>query len=384
MPTEVILPDYGTSADRVTLVRWLKNEGDPVERGDSLCEIETDKAVSELEAFVEGTLLRQVADEGSEVEIGAVIAYIGAAGEDVPKPSAQAADSAPPPASTPESPAPGERLTAAKASPLARKLAKDLAVDLSQVAGTGCGGKITRQDIVRAKEQADQGAPPSGPQAGEAALGANQRSVIRRITESSRETIPIRLASRIHMGQAIRRRENLRAELGRKITYDALFVHTVARIMEGFPHFRSRLSGEQLLTSDDVHVGVAVSIEDELYIPVVHNAHRRRIDDIDSVIRKLADKAGAGRLGPQDVRGATMTVSNLGMYPVEWFDAVIPPAQAAVLTIGAVEEVPVFKDNKVLAAEPVVRVLLCVDHRMINGREAARFLAELRTAMESE
>ncbi|MDP6438572.1 MAG: dihydrolipoamide acetyltransferase family protein [Candidatus Brocadiia bacterium] len=390
MATSVIVPDYGTSVDHVVLRAWLKDEGDPVRRGDLLCELETDKASTELEAFADGVLLRRLVEEGSEVEIGTVIAYIGEPGEQLPEPQAEAGEPAP---SEAQAPAAASRKPAGQpregagapqapraASPLVRKLARERGVDLSQLSGTGSGGKITREDVLRAAEKPS--VPASEAAGRELVLSDNQMSVMRTITRSAGEIIPINLVGRINMAATLARREQLLSELGRKVTYDAFFVAGIAEVLGDFPRLRSRLVDGKLMCSDEVNIGFAVSTEDELYLPVIRDADRKSIAKLDEEIAVLAGKARGGTLALGDLSGAALTISNLGMYPVEWFSLIIPPDQSAALAIGAVEDVLVLGRDGAVGTEPIARVLLSVDHRFINGREAARFLAALKDAME--
>lgn len=384
MATAIKIPDLGTNVDHVKIVRWLKQPGDAVKRGDPLCEVETDKATSELESIAEGTLLKHAVPEGTDVEQGTVIAYVGAAGETPPAADqariAASSGAAAGPAAIAASPTPGGNI---QASPMIRNLAKKLGVDLSRVRGTGPGGRILREDLLKAEE----GAPPVGKKAPAAPPGAggslssHQAMISRRVTQSHREIPPINLTCRIDLSAVKEFRRRMEEENMRKVSFDAFFVFAVARAVKEFPHFRSCLKGEQLTVTDAIDVGVAISAGEELYTPVVRRADSKPVLEIDTEIQQFAERAGKHQIPPADMAGAVLTISNLGMYPVHSFAAVIPPEQSAALAIGCTEETPVVRDGSVKIA-PITIITLSVDHRLINGREAGQFLAKLKSILE--
>lgn len=391
MATEIKIPDIGTTVDHVTLVRWLKNEGEPVKRGEPLCEVETDKAVSELESIAEGILLKQVLPEDTEVEQGAIIAYVGKEGENVPdgdQPPSPEATQAPPEASlrrvegqgkqkTGRKPQFGREKKTARISPLLRNLAKKEGVDLEHVTGTGPGGRITREDVMRASAPVQriprtvEGKP----------LSSNQATVARRVSQSQREIPVIDLTSRFEMTAVLQARRHLQEESNSKVSFDAFFISAVSRVMKEFPHFRSKFEEGKVIESVDCNAGIAISVGEELYTPVIKNADAKSVSEIDSAVQQLVEKAEKGCFAPEDMTGGTITVSNLGMYPVCSFCAVIPPGQVAVLSVGAIEETALVRGGKVKII-PAAMITLSVDHRLINGREAAQFLARLKEEME--
>jgi len=362
MATAIPVPDIGTTVDHVRLVKWLKSEGDTVKRGEALCEVETDKATSDLESIAEGVILKLLVEEDTEVEQGAVIAYVGKPGETVPD-----GDAAPDgDASGADVPAPGLAV-----SPLIRNLAEREGVDLATVTGTGPAGRITRDDVLKARSQT----PDEG-----SSLSANQQVVARRVARSQREIPPIHLTGRIDMSAVIAERDRLKTA-GSKVSFDAFFLRAIAGIMKAFPHFRSRLDSDTVIESDEVIPGIAVSEGYELYTPVIRGADGMSLENIESAIRKLLGKAGRKEFAPEDLTGGTLTVSNLGMYPVGSFSAIIPPDQAAILSVGAIEPTPVVRDGEITVV-PITTVTLSVDHRLINGKEGAEFLTALKEKME--
>ena len=366
MATEIKMPDLGTTVEQVTLIAWLKNPGDPVKRGEALCEVETDKATSELESVAQGVLLKQMVKAGTEIEVGTIIAYVGKEGESIDAPAP--ASPTTPTESKPHAQA-QTRQTDVKVSPMIRNLAQRKGIDLSTVSGTGPGGQITRTDVLNATK-----APPataSSPAASaEITLSKNQLGVARTIGKSYREIIPISVFAKISMTVAIARREK-KASSGQKLSYDAIFIHAVAAAMKQAPRFQCYFDNDKLAPAGAVNVGVAISRGDDLFIPVIRNADAKSIEQIDQEVRAFADKAGRGALTLEEMSGATFTISNLGMLPIEAFTAVVPPQQSGVLTIGSIN------------ADNITTVILTVDHRFINGRQAAEFVTAVKKHMES-
>lgn len=386
MATEIRIPDIGTTVDHVTLVRWLKNEGEPVKRGEPLCEVETDKAVSELESIAEGILLKQVLPEDTEVEQGTIIAYVGREGESVPD-ALQTGDERR--QTTDQKPQVGREKETARISQLIRNLAKKEGVDLEHVTGTGPGGRITREDVVRASVSVQrilrivEGKP----------LSSNQATVARRVSQSQREIPAINLTSRFEMTAVLQARRRLsEGSFGQeksnpkdpsdsKVRFDTFFISAVSRVMKEFPHFRSKFEEGKVIESVDCNAGIAISVGEELYTPVIKNADAKSVSEIDLAVQQLVKKAEKGCFAPEDMTGGTITISNLGMYPVCSFCAVIPPGQVAILSVGAIEETALVRGGKVKII-PAAMITLSVDHRLINGREAAQFLARLKEEVE--
>lgn len=368
MATEIRIPDLGTTVDQIKLIAWLKQEGTPVKRGEPLCEVETDKAVMELESVAEGVLLRQAVPADTEVEQGTIIAYIGSPGEPIPEPqsSRPVEQKEPQGKSRPQAPA------VPRVSPMIRNLAKNLGVDLYQVRGTGPGGTIIREDVLRAA---------SKPAEGEISFSDNQLAIARRVLQSHREIPAINLAARIEMSSAMKLRQRVQEKSGQKVTYDAVFIFAVSRIIKDFPHFQSHVDGEKIAISDAVDIGCTVGFNEELYTPIIKDAESKSLAEINAEIQTLVEKGKSGTLSLTEMTGGAMTISNLGMYPVQSFNVIIPPQQSAALAVGAIEQVPVVQEAA-LTSKPVVWVTLSVDHRLINGREAAQFLARLKEFIE--
>jgi pyruvate dehydrogenase E2 component (dihydrolipoamide acetyltransferase) len=409
MATPLRMPDLGTVEGDVTLVRWLKAEGDTVALGEPLFEVETDKGVSEVEAAIAGVLLRKVAAEGAKAGPGDTIALIRRPGE--PEESTEAAGTvaAQMPPSTAEMP----RGTVAAVVPVIRALAEKWGVDLTTISATGPGGRVTREDVLRAKAggaaaasaprgpAASVAAAPGGIAAGAAPLSLShgQAIVARKVSQSYREKPVYRVNALVDMSKAIAIREKGKAG-GTAISWDALFVKTASIAITEMPLFRRYFKGDNetsrgtmaaemprsavavLSEHAAADVAVAVGIEDELYIPAVRGAAGKSVAAVSREIEALAKKAESRALQPADVEGSCFLVSNLGMFPVDSFDAIIYPDHAAALAVGATTPTPV-SDGRNIWIAPMARLSLSVDHRLINGKTAARFCARVKQILEN-
>lgn len=382
MATAIKIPDLGTNVEQVRLVAWLKKEGDHINRGEALCEVETDKAVSELESIAEGILLKLVVPEDTELEQGIIIAYIGAPGETLPVADqpVPAVSLTPPQASA----VPASSL-AGNAPPaiIIRNLAKKLGVDLARVTGTGPGGRILQEDVLKAKQaiaSAGEVVQPPAQSAG-TSLSSHQTVIARRVMQSHREIPPINLTCQIDMSAVIAYRRRTEKESMRKLGFDAFFVFAAAKTIAEYPHFRSRLRDGMVILSDAIDVGVAVSIGDDLFTPAIRRADTKSIPEIDMEMQKVIERVKKRLIQPSDMALAVMTISNLGMYPVRSFAAVIPPDQSSALAIGCTEETHVVLNGSVKIVF-MAMITLSVDHRLINGREAGQFLAQLKERVE--
>ncbi len=412
MATPVKMPDFGTNVESVTLRAWTKQVGEPVEMGDVLCEVETDKAVTELESHTAGVLLAQRAAEGDEVSQGTIVAYVGRPGETVPDeaapktrtaPAAEPARSAagggngrdrrtPPPRAAPPPGSPTRESPGSfagdgiKASPMIRNIALRDGVDLAGLTGSGPSGQILRSDLRAApvgggQPVASGGAPPSSP-ASRGDLSRNQRAVWKRVARSHAEVVPIHFHGQIDMSAAIALRERIAPASGRKLSFDAVFLHAAGVALSTHAGFRRGVAGDRVVGYDPPGVGIAIAVGEELYTPTVADPGRRGIAEVDADVRRLADAARAGGLTPAQMSGACMTISNLGMLPVRSFVAVVAPGQSAALAVGQTTETLRIDDGRLRTA-PVAEVTLTVDHRIINGRQAGEFLRALIETMES-
>lgn len=409
--SDVFMPRLSDTMTEGAIAQWLKAEGDPVARGDVLAEIETDKAVMDLEAYESGVLERILVAPGENVPIGQVIAVIGdgsgAAAGASPEPAVAAAAA---PVGEPASPAPAaapvgepaaedaaETGARVKATPLVRALARAHGIDLTAVAGSGPAGRIVRADV----EPLLGGAAPSAgaPAAPAAPVAPAQSTTAPLVVEGDDERVPL---SRIRAITAARLTEaalvpvfqlttvldatklgQLRAEInsslaagGVKVSVTDLLVRACAVALRAHPEVNASFGGDAIVRHGRVGVGVAVAIDDGLIVPVVRDADRKSVREIGAEIKDLAARARAGRLTPADLGGGTFTISNLGMYGIDSFTAVINPPQSTILAVGATVDEPVAIGGDV-QIRPRARLTLTVDHRVLDGAVAAAFLRDL-------
>ena len=388
--TTLRMPDLGTVEGAVTLVRWLKREGETVALGEPLFEVETDKGVSEVESAAGGTLVSRLVAEGASVAAGEPIAEIQGAAD---RAAAAAGTQAVPPAAAARTGAPRTAAgSAARAAPSAGSvnraqgpapsrgpgpvliaLARKHGLDITTVPGSGPGGTVTRQDILEARAGARAaggvGAASEGP-----GLGALQAVVAARVSQSHREKPVYHVTMRANLQRVIAERQRDAAKPG----FTAFFVKACATALTEVPVFRQWMSGGQVRSHHAVNIAVAVGIDEDLFAPVVQGADGLDVGAIGVIIKGLAAQAAVGMIERAD---SCFLVSNLGAYPVESFDAVILPEHAAALAVGAAVPTPVVVDGAVAVA-PLASLTLSVDHRLVNGGTAARFLARVKQLLE--
>ncbi|WP_030166688.1 dihydrolipoamide acetyltransferase family protein [Spirillospora albida] len=396
--TEILMPRLSDTMEEGVVSSWQKRPGDEVRAGDVLCDIETDKAVMEYEAYEDGVLDRILVAEGETAAIGAPIAVIAPAGG-VPAPDpapAPARAPVPEPESEPESaPLAVRRPDGARppSSPLARRLARDHGVDLAALTGSGPGGRIVRADIeaaIRAEASAVPAAPEpvrtraqDDPDVEAVPLNRFRKVAARRLTESKRDAPHFYLNREVDAGALAAFRATLNEVLApARVSVNDLVVKAVATALREHPEVNVSYTEDALLFHGRVHVGVAVAVPDGLVVPVVRDADRKSVSRIGAETRELAVRAREGRLGAQDMSGGTFSVSNLGMFGVGSFSAVINPPEAAILAVGAVRDEPVVRDGRVVPGKRMA-VTLSVDHRACDGATAAKFLARLAELLEN-
>jgi pyruvate dehydrogenase E2 component (dihydrolipoamide acetyltransferase) len=409
MAKEITMPKLSDTMTEGLFAGWRKNVGERIERGDIIAEVETDKAVMELEAFASGVLLKTMAKDGELVPVGTVLGLIGEPGEldetassapvNEPEATAPATPSATPsPEAAPAAPtAPAathihKEQGHEKASPLVRRLARDQGVDLAQVQGSGPEGRVTREDLVgyTLQQEGQQAGktnptspstvetPPHRPlEAVTPQPSSPMRQAISAAVTHSWQTIPhFSVTMEIDMDACREIVSELKTST-HPVGYNALLIKACATTLEHFPLLRA---GDPA-GSGDIHISIAVALPDGLLMPVVRRCNSLSVADIERDTARLIDKSRQGRLTSEEMSGGCFSISNLGMYGVEDFTALIMPGQTAIMSVGAVGERPVVR-NGALAVAATVRVTLSSDHRSIDGAYAARFLAELRTNLE--
>jgi len=411
MAVEIPMPRLSQTTDEVRLIRWLVAVGDSVRKGQALCEVENDKTTMEVESFAAGTVLRLEGEPDALIAAGTLIAVLGEAtatavretGEGVEAPTVGAASAAPrAPAAASAAPAPVAPAPAAgvRATPLVRNLARKHGVELARVRGTGARGLITREDLdahLRAGRGRDAEVPaasavqapaapaPSAPgAAAEVPLSVHQRAVARAVTLSKTQVPHYYLKVRVDADRLLAWRQANRRADGEKVSVDAVLVWSCARALTRHPRLNGTFAGERLLLVPHADVGVAVAAGEELHVPVVRQAQAKDIREIDRELALLAAKAKAGRLESAEVSGGSFTLTNLGMYPVEEFAAVLNAPQLAILAAGRIgRELAVAEDGS-FRARSAVTLTGSFDHRGVNGAQGAAFLAEIKRILEEE
>ena len=417
MPTLIRMPALSPTMTEGTLARWLKKEGEGVEPGDVIAEIETDKATMEVEAVDEGTLGKILVADGTEgVAVNSVIAVLMGEGEDSqaledataglddqsePQSAASTESAAPAPVPAAETstgavsaPAPAPVIAALEqpaskpdrvaASPLARRMAAQSGLDLGSIRGSGPHGRIVKADIDRALQAGTVPEVSEAEQQPERIELSNVRRVIAARLLEAKQTIPhFYLEADADAGALLdlRRRINADLERERRVTVNDLVVKATAMALRRVPQVNSAWGGDHIVRHRQIHVAVAVAVDDGLFTPVVRNTDRKGILEIAGEIRALVDKTRSGKLMPEEYQGGTFSVSNLGMFGIEAFTAVINPPQGGILAVGAATERPIVRDGTVKSA-PVMTLTLSGDHRVIDGAVGARWLAELRSFIE--
>jgi pyruvate dehydrogenase E2 component (dihydrolipoamide acetyltransferase) len=404
MATEVILPRLGQGMESGTIVRWLKSEGDAVRKGEPLFELDTDKVTQEVEAEASGVLLRIAVSEG-EVPVGQTVAFIGEAGESVseaaavPEPStsllrgsARTAPGSERPAAPEQAPSPQQAQTngRVKASPLARRIARERGLDLRSIRGTGPDGRVVAEDVERAATTsapaapAATSAPPAPVPVGEIErrpLSNVRRTIARRLTAAW--TVPaFQLTVSIEMTRAnelVAKRRELEPDV--RITVTDVLTKACAHALMRHRDMNVQFAEEELLVFPSADIGLAVAAPQGLVVPVVRGAERLALAEISAVRADFVSRARDGRLRAEDLEGGTFTISNLGMFGVEEFVAVLNPPQASILAVGATVErvVPLEDELRVL---PLMSVTLTCDHRAVDGATGAEFLQTVKALLE--
>lgn len=411
----VYMPKLSDTMTEGVVAEWHKKIGDTVKSGELLAEIETDKATMEFESFYDGVLLHIGIEKGKTVPVNSLLAIIGNAGEDVQALIAQAGSSTtgdtpksevvtPEPAPAP-TPAPVAVATPAAApvatstvsntnasgrilaSPLAKKLAEEKGVDLAFIAGTGEGGRITKRDV-------DHYVPYNAParSVAQATVGVEsftdepisqmRKTIARRLAESKFTAPHFYLTISIDMDNAIAARKSMNSQDGVKVSFNDMVVKAVAMALRKHPTVNSSWLGDVIRTNHHVNIGVAVAVEDGLLVPVVRFADNKGLMEIGNEVRTFAQKAKDKKLQPADWEGNTFTISNLGMFGIEQFTAIVNPPDSCIMAVGGISEVPVVKNGQVVPGN-IMKVTLSCDHRVVDGASGSAFLQTFKQYMEN-
>lgn len=442
MPIEITMPKLSDTMTDGTLVKWLKKEGDAIKPGDIIAEVETDKATQELEAFEQGTIAKIVVPEGGKTPVGGVIVVIAKPGEDAKKVAAEskakpaAADSKP----AAEAPAPGgvavsstgavmvaqeteeqnvpvedhaegqERRLDGKirVSPLARKIAEERGIDLTTVRGTGPDGRIVKRDVLDA---ANRPAPapaagrpgvamPAGPSTAQPAapapvkfeqknipLSSMRQTIARRLVQSKQQIPHFYVSIDVRMDKLMDLRQQTNEQLApEKLSVTDFIARAVAVAITRVPAINATYTDQAIVQHGTVDLGIAVALDDGLVVPVLRGAHAKGVRQISNEIRTLADQARAKKLKANDMTGSTFTISNLGMYGITDFAAIVNPPESAILAVGGTHWQPVVQESngkREIVPGQVMTLTLSADHRVVDGAAGAKFLAELKKILEN-
>ena len=413
MAIVINMPRLSDTMTEGVVAKWHVKVGDAITEGTLLAEIETDKATMDFEAFPgqEGTLLHIGVGEGETSPVDTILAVIGAKGEDIsallsgapaapasapaaaPAPAAASAAAEPAPAPAPSpapaaAPAPAED-SRVKASPLAKSLAAEKGVDLRAVTGSGEGGRIVKRDIETAASTpavASSAAPtavsyPSSDYQ-DTPISQMRKTIAKRLSESKFTAPHFYLTMSVDMDAAIEARQALNASGDHKISFNDLVVKAVAKGLKKHPAVNSAWLGDVIRTNYDVHVGVAVAVEDGLLVPVVRHADAKSLTQISAEVKDFAQRAKTKKLQPADWEGNTFTISNLGMFGIDQFTAIVNPPDSCILAVGGIQSVPVVKNGQVVPGN-IMKLTLSCDHRVVDGATGSAFLNSVKAFLES-
>ncbi len=420
---EVIrMPRMSDTMEEGNIVGWLKEEGEVIEAGETIAEVETDKATMELDSFVDGVLLHIAVKEGP-VPIDGVIAVVGEKGEDwqaaiaaagssngSAEAEAPATEEAPKPAET-AAPAPAPNTPTSedkrlKASPLAKSMAKEAGIDISTIQGSGDQGRIVKKDVEAAianppaapaptpapapVAKAEKAAPPpvvpftfGGGEANyeDTPISQMRKTIARRLGESKFTAPHFYLTIDINMDKAVQLRKRLKEVSPAKVSFNDLVIKAAAAALREHPAINSSWLGDAIRTNHDIHIGVAVAVPDGLLVPVIRYANMKTLSQINSEVRHLAGKAKEKKLQPAEMQGNTFTISNLGMFGIEEFTAIINPPDSCILAVGTIVQKPIVKDGQIVVGN-MMKVTLSCDHRVVDGATGAQFLQTFQEILE--
>ena len=405
MPFQVIMPKLSDAMVEGRVLQWVKKEGDRVQGGDVLASIETDKAEIELEAFGSGVLRKILAGDGQTVPVGQLIAVIAEADEDIsallraaptapaagapapPKVESKAAAPAAPAAVTPA--APPAEAGWVPASPIARRMAREAHLDLAQVKGSGPGGRILERDVeayqaTQAQRLAGAEVPVGEREFEDKELSTMRKTIAARMIQSKSPIPHFTVTVEADMGAALEMRKSLNTieANAEKLSINDIILKATALALQRHPGVNAKYSDGRVRLYKRVHMGIAVAIEDGLIVPVIRDCGRKSLGEIAREAKGLIERARQRKLRPEEYSGGTFAISNLGMFDVVEFTAVIDPAHGAILAVGAIEDKPVVMTGQVVVRQPM-RLTGAFDHRIIDGAIGAKFLQELKKILEN-
>lgn len=409
----VRMPKLSDTMTEGVVAEWHKKVGDEVESGELLAEIETDKATMEFESFQDGVLLHIGVEKGQSAPVDSILCVLGEKGEDItdllkndqgagtqeaaPVETPKEVTPSPAPAATPApapSPAPVAAAVAStpsngrvKASPLAKKIAEDKGINLEQVSGSGDGGRVVKRDVENFVPAAQSAAPSFAAVSGqesytEVPVSQMRKTIARRLAESKFTAPHFYLTVSIDMDNAMAARKMANSNEDVRISFNDMVIKAAAIALKKHPAVNSSWLGDKIRYNEHVHIGVAVAVEDGLLVPVVRFADAKPMSVINAEVKDFAQKAKSKKLQPQDWEGNTFTISNLGMFGIEEFTAIVNPPDACILAVGGIQQVPVVKNGQVVPGN-VMKVTLSCDHRVVDGASGAAFLQTFKGMLEN-
>ena len=410
MAYEVLMPQLGLTMEEGTVSQWLKKEGDEVKAGEAILEITTDKLTNEVVSEHDGVLLKIVAQEGDDIPVKGLLAYIGQPGEQVgdgaAAPAAAAVPEAAPaaaaapaaPAAAPVADASGKRI---RISPFARKLATGMGVDYSTLTGSGPSGRIVAKDIYAAAE-AQKAAPAAAaaapaPAAAPAAktnvelmdgdtvvkLSGMRKVVAERMLQSHTEIPPVTQNTKVDVTELMKFRKDLLAKTGKKYSVNDLVLKATAKVLRQHPEILVSYDGNQMIQHTHVNLGMAVALDAGLIVPVIRDADKMGLDELSATAKDLATRAKENKLTPDEYKGSTFSVSNLGMFGIETFTPIVNQPNAAILGVCSIEDELQMDDEGNISKHQVMRLSFTLDHRLMDGAVAAKFAMDLRDLLQS-
>ena len=411
MINEVTMPSMGADMTEGTIAKWLKAEGDQISRGDKLAEIETDKTVVEMEAYADGVLRRITVEEGSLVQVGTVIAYIGDPEDEIPEAVSDpvVAESDTQPSEQSDAPAPANSVLAkndtatepiaavssvaggrVKASPIARKIAAEKGIDITTVPGTGPGSRITKADVENftpSAQFASSGLSRSVAIDGSDTPLSSMRQAIARVTVRSKTESPhYYVTHEVNMGAAMTFRSQLNEALddGSRVSVNDMVLKAVATSLLKYPKWNSSFDGDKLVGHSEINLGVAIALDEGLIVPAVMGIQNMSLVEISQAVRDLGSRARGegGTLTQDELTKGTFGTSNLGMFGTDTFAAIIVPPNAGIIAVGAVKEKPIVDNGNVVVGQ-TMNATISADHRVGDGAEAAIFLSEFQKTLEN-
>lgn len=391
MLKEILMPKLGLTMTEGTIATWVKREGDKVKKGEPIFEVMTEKINIEIESPYSGVLKEIVVPEGGTAKVSEIVAYMEVEGTEedmLPKETQEKKEEIPKPPREepikmvgPKEPPKKEKI---KISPLARRLAEENNIDISKIKGTGPGGRIIRDDVLKIIDEIERRKrlEKKPKEKNTIPITGIRKTIAEKMKESTQqkpyysESMKVRGESLIKLREAVLKRNKV------KVSYNNIIIYIVSKVIKKFPIFNALVDDEKIYLKEDINIGFALATEKGLMVPVVKNADKKTLVEIDKEVNSLIKKAREGTITLENLEGGTFTISNLGMYGIDYFEAIINPPQVAILAVSAIKKVPIVEEDKIKIGN-VFNITLTSDHRAVDGAESAKFLIALKDAFEN-